>query len=293
MVIIAIISLLLALFMPAVQKVRGTMARTACLNNLRQCGLAVHSFHTTHGHLPPLPRGGTNFPGSPYVHQQVSWQVYALPYVERDELWRLAGDAYANNPDPLSTPHEPVRSAVVRTYGCPADSRVLVNHISDGYLASYTSYLAVTGSGAPSTIDGCFPGRPGIRLTDVRDGTSQTIMVGERPPSASLDAGWWYATHLRTPSFWEFEMTAESGVDPYQSSCGGFSTPGFDGSFGYYFAPGRLDDNCDKYHFWSLHTGGANFLFADGSARFLPYSARPILRNLATRAGSEVVTVPD
>jgi prepilin-type processing-associated H-X9-DG protein len=56
---------------------------------------------------------------------------------------------------------------------------------------------------------------------------------------------------------------------------------------------GRIDNPCDRFHYWSLHPGGANFIFADGSVRFLAYTADPILGALATRAGGEVVTVPD
>lgn len=302
LVVLAIISLLIGLTLPAVQKVRQAAARTACLNNLKQCGLALHNFHATHGHLPPLGRAG-HWPGAPYSRQQVSWHVYALPFIERDDLWRLTGQAYAANSNPLSAPHDQVRSAVVKPFICPIDSRLSAPfRDASGVLASYTSYLAVTGSGPPyltstgigrttdGLTDGCFPGRPGIPLTDIADGSSQTIMVGERPPSASMDAGWWYATHLATPSFWEFEMTAESALDPYNPKCGGYwiSTP-TGGEARYFFAPGGLTDNCSRYHFWSLHPGGANFLFADGSVQFISYSARPIIRLLASRNAGEVI----
>jgi prepilin-type processing-associated H-X9-DG protein len=55
------------------------------------------------------------------------------------------------------------------------------------------------------------------------------------------------------------------------------------------YARGRVDDSCDYNHFWSLHPNGANFLFGDGSVRFLPYTAQAILPALATRSGGEVV----
>ncbi|MBI3407848.1 MAG: DUF1559 domain-containing protein [Planctomycetes bacterium] len=59
----------------------------------------------------------------------------------------------------------------------------------------------------------------------------------------------------------------------------------------YSFSPGSLTEQCDMFHFWSLHSGGANFAFADGSVRFLSYSAAPIMPALATRAGGEVVNL--
>ena len=61
----------------------------------------------------------------------------------------------------------------------------------------------------------------------------------------------------------------------------------------YHFTAGDPNDTCDAFHFWSFHSGGAHFLFCDGSVRFLAYSADPIMPALATRAGGEAVTVPD
>ena len=61
----------------------------------------------------------------------------------------------------------------------------------------------------------------------------------------------------------------------------------------YEYGPGRADNNCDMFHFWSHHSGGGNFLFADGSVHFLSYSAKSVLRALSTRAGGEAVTLPD
>jgi prepilin-type processing-associated H-X9-DG protein len=68
----------------------------------------------------------------------------------------------------------------------------------------------------------------------------------------------------------------------------GSCPPGF-----YSFAPGSLTNQCDMYHFWSPHIGGAYFLFADGSAHFLAYSAASVLPALASRAGGEAVSLPD
>jgi prepilin-type processing-associated H-X9-DG protein len=59
------------------------------------------------------------------------------------------------------------------------------------------------------------------------------------------------------------------------------------------FGFGRTDNPCDRLHLWSLHSNGANFLFADGSVHFLRYSARDVLPALATRAGGEVAALPE
>ena len=60
----------------------------------------------------------------------------------------------------------------------------------------------------------------------------------------------------------------------------------------YEFGPGHINNMCDTFHFWSLHSGGANFAFADGSVQFLSYEAKSVLPALSTRAGGEVVEIP-
>lgn len=288
LVVLTIISLLLGLTLPAVQRARNAAGQTACLNNVKQIGTGLHSFHAAHGFLPPLPRGKSNWQGSRSTVEQIGWHVYLLPFVERDDVWRMAEAAYAQNPDPLSPPHRAAMACVIRPYTCPVDSRLTQAYTDEmGYTAAFTSYLAVTGSYLGKR-DGCFPGRPGIPLTAVTDGTSQTIMVGERPPPAALSAGWWYTTHAARANAWEFEMTAVNPIAP-DNGCPGFAVTTPAGIVtAYIFAPGQVANNCDLYHFWSLHSGGANFLFADGSARLLRYSISPLLVDLASRNGGEI-----
>jgi prepilin-type processing-associated H-X9-DG protein len=125
-----------------------------------------------------------------------------------------------------------------------------------------------------------------VRLADVLDGTSSTLFAGERPPSADLRFGWLYAGggQDRTGSLDSVLGVRERNVavEGNYRGCGSGPFP---------YAPGRLDDPCAAFHFWSLHGGGANFAFADGSVRFLPYSARDLLPALATRAGGEAVAL--
>ncbi len=130
-------------------------------------------------------------------------------------------------------------------------------------------------------------GYPGVRIVDITDGSSQTLIVAERPPPDTLQAGKWY-TWVAVFGVWanrygpDENLVAEGGIVPGDNCAGPFR-----------FGPGRTDNNCDRYHFWSLHPGGGNFAFADGSVHFLRYSAADILPALATRAGGEVVGVPD
>lgn len=174
----------------------------------------------------------------------------------------------------------------MKVYVCPADSRLLVPLTDDyGVAAAYGSYVSIAGARTPDGVLGPYPG---VRFTGVTDGTSQTVMVGERPPPDSLLAGRWYTASqdsrwgmYRGPEATMFVLSPAFVTDP---QCVGPV---------YGFSYGRLDNSCDRYHLWSLHPGGANFAFADGSVRFLPYDAASVLPALATRAGGESVAVPD
>src|SRR5579875_800417 len=122
---------------------------------------------------------------------------------------------------------------------------------------------------------------PGIGFSEITDGLSQTLMVGERPPPDTFQAGRWYTGAL-PPLFVlqgpETGMPVASPANPTDPCKGPFR-----------FGPGRTANPCDRYHFWSLHPGGAHFLFADGSVHFVPYSAVSIMVSLGTRAGGEVI----
>jgi prepilin-type processing-associated H-X9-DG protein len=110
-------------------------------------------------------------------------------------------------------------------------------------------------------------------------------MVGERPPSADLFLGWW------SQNDFDVYLGAANRTQPYSRSGGGANGDVPCERVGpFYFQPGDLRNNCDASHFWSPHPGGGNFLFGDGSTRFLSYTTGPtVLPQLATRAGGEVV----
>jgi prepilin-type processing-associated H-X9-DG protein len=185
------------------------------------------------------------------------------------------------------------QQAAVASFLCPSDARSKPGVSEGGSFAflgdafGLTSYLAVEGSsyesgdgktyanlGLIAPRDGVIYGSSATRMVEIRDGTSNTVLVGERPPMpAGLDWGWWA---------WGPYDSALAAVDnrllPYPD-CAGPAV----------YGPGRVSEPCDALHFWSFHPGGANWLFADGSIHFVRYSAAPVLPALATRAGSESV----
>ena len=339
LVVIAIIGILIALLLPAVQKVREAANRTKCQNDLKQIGLAFHNYHDNNGYLPPATdnslqasRGGSNY------YWGWSWMARILPYVEQDNLWRQA-DTFArtvkDNPWEGGSPTgNPALRTALPVWQCPSDNRVFLAQYVPGQVGkggtgetldvAFTSYLGVSGlrsfniGGRPAppwsdgTIHAFNPAPDGdgndltkVKLSDVIDGLSNTLFVGERPPSKDLVFGWWFAgagepnatnslsgasdvvLGVREQNFVYSNCTqpgqgrGESGVQPQ----------------GYRFHEGDLNNDCDQFHFWSLHPGGANFLMGDGSVHFYSYSiddgsATSVMIALATRAGGEAVEAP-
>lgn len=282
LVVIGIIGVLCGFLLSAVQNVRASAARVKCQNNLRQVGLALHQYHGSWQALPPGTSSGKS--AQPFLN----WHARILPYLEHEALWRQILDAFQDNPDFLYVPPHTNRSVVVSMFVCPSDGRTRVSD-SETAIAN-TTYLGVAGTSVRDA-DGLLFLDSAVRLTSILDGASQTLLVGERPPSPDGGYGWWYAgwgqnkdgafdgimgvQELNRP---------ENDVDAGDPGC----PPG-----PYHFTAGRSTNHCDTFHYWSRHSGGGNFLFADGSVRFMSYSADSIIVSLATRAGGEKVVVPE
>jgi prepilin-type processing-associated H-X9-DG protein/prepilin-type N-terminal cleavage/methylation domain-containing protein len=284
LVVIGIIGVLIALLLPAVQRVRDYAARTKCANNLHQIVLAAHQYHDLAGSFPAGMRDhdGTD----PYLY--MSWLTQLLPYLDQVNLWQLTQSAYAQSPSPFTNPPHVGLDTVIGNFICPSDPRAADVQRSriEGWPVALTCYLGVEGKDL-TTNDGIFFRDSHVRFADIKDGASRTLFAGERPPSADFEYGWWYAGvgQQGTGSAETFLGVVEQDVLPYSMA------PCFpDVVFEY--GPGQITNQCDMLHFWSLHTGGANFAFADGSVRFLSYSAAPLMPALASRAGGETVEAP-
>src|SRR5262249_19229050 len=126
-----------------------------------------------------------------------------------------------------------------------------------------------------------------VRSGEITDGLSNTLMASERPPSTDLRYGYWYAGAGQGVSGSGDMLLGVAEINVLRRGNSSTCPRG-----PYAFSPGDLRNQCDMFHFWSLHSGGAHFLFADGSVKFLSYSAAPILPALASRAGGETVDIP-
>jgi prepilin-type N-terminal cleavage/methylation domain-containing protein/prepilin-type processing-associated H-X9-DG protein len=279
LVVIAIIGVLIALLLPAVQRVRAAAYRVQCANNLKQIGLALHNYHASHRSLPP----GVTSRKDKYPF--MSWNTRLLPFLEQDSLWRLTEAAFAQNPDFRINPPHVGFGTIMPIYSCPADSRTLdlLGFQGGAGMWGATSYLGLEGTNQTGK-DGVLFLDSKIRFADITDGASHTLLVGERPPSANEIFGWWYGGMGQSLDGSADMVLGVQEKNVYEPVC----------PLGpYAFGPGKVQNQCDMFHFWSLHIGGANFLFADGSVHFLTYGAAPIMPALATRSGGEAVDLPN
>lgn len=282
LVVIALVVILMGLLLPAVQKVRAAASRIQCTNKIRQIGLGLHHYHDVHSALPP----GVTTAKRDERWPHMTWLARLLPFVEQDPLWQTTVAAYQHERWPFFNPPHVGFGTPLPLIACPDDGRLLeVDYTHGGYRPGLTSYVGVLGTDYTHT-DGVLFRDSRIRLTDILDGTSTTLAVGERPPSPDRWYGWWYAGHGQAgtgSADMLLGVRERNGGGLYVATCP--RGP-------YHYVPGRLDKQCDVFHFWSLHSGGAHFLFADGAVRFLTYISDPLLPALATRAGREIVELP-
>jgi len=238
LVVIAIIAILIGLLLPAVQKVREAASRLKCQNNLKQMGLAMHTYNDTFNKLPTGWVTTTSNQPSPGW----SWGTLILPQIEQGSMYnQLAPD--------LTTPGTPPVNNLTQTrlaiYRCPSDSGLDTNSLLQSYGSSnYVINREVHGPDASN--------KPAaLAVQTIGDGSSNTILVGERDMVNNIGAVWPARSSVTSASF---EGRPGRGIN--------IPNPNKPPSTG----------PCERLGFNSLHTGGVNFLFGDGAVRFISQS---------------------
>ncbi len=285
LVVLAIVAVLLALLLPAVQKARESASRLSCQNNLMQIGLALHQFHDAYTVFPsnggwdgketipdvygkptyvftkdndlPAPfYWGVGMPGSLPSQQLGSWAYSILPYMEQQNVYEQRAWMDA-----------------MKSYICPSRRAAIAQPaVSDEY-GTYWGGGWVWGKIDYAGNRLLFPNRPYVRsIREITDGTSQTILVGEKSMAPQdYDSGTWYWDE---PFFTGgSDGTVRSGSRVLQDARG--------------LAQGRQF----RFNWGSPHTAGAQFFFADGSVRQLTYAtSQNVVAALLTPSGGEAVS---
>ncbi len=281
LVVVSIVIILISLLLPAVQLVRAGARRISCQNNLKQIALGLHSFHDTFKSFPPGHRSNRHRDRLLYS----GWTLSVLPFVEQPTLFELAKKSYLDSPNPFNPPHVGLRR-VVPLFGCPDDGRIYTEQTAEksGTIVALTSYLGVAGESAYDFRNGLFFQDSRRNMKDVTDGISNTLMIGERPPSTNYQYGWWYSGvgQALTGSADLVLGVREPNMLPVET--GSACSPGQ-----YHFESSAFSNQCGMFHFWSSHSGGANFALVDGSVRLISYSADRIMPALASCNEGEVL----
>lgn len=288
LVVIAIIGVLVSLILPAVQQAREAARRSQCKNNLKQIGVALHNYVDAHRVLPPgyvsLFDASGNDTGPGW-----GWAAMLLPQLEQSPAY----NAINFNVGIEQPANQISRLAVLPMLLCPSDNPasfwpamspdpVTGAPVSMICNVASANYVGMFGTSEPGVDgEGLFFRNSRIRLSDITDGTSQTIAVGER--SHRLGEATWTgsvtgAVLAGDPSDGIGRSRAEDGAGMVLGHIGEGVTPG--------------NPAADANQFYSVHAGGGvHFLFADGHVSFInrSFDYHSYLA-LATRAGGEVIS---
>jgi prepilin-type N-terminal cleavage/methylation domain-containing protein/prepilin-type processing-associated H-X9-DG protein len=284
LVVIAIIAVLIGLLLPAVQKVRDAAARSQCQNNLHQIAIACHAYENANGRFPPgvnLPGADTNPGGWDIAPDSSRWfglHVALFPYHEQDNL-RNSLTLTVPNPHSVNcVGQNSVGATAVKNLVCPSDAAMPTPAVgNDGTLYfGLVSYGGNAGTSATTTVgtsslkNGIFYMNSSIRISDVKDGTSGTLLFGERSrlnlpaTSSSVSLGGWA---------WCNQFAQEDNTMNASEPIEGIALH-------------------DLNQFGSQHSGGSisNFAFCDGSVKSISKNISIVIfQRIASRNDGKVV----
>jgi prepilin-type N-terminal cleavage/methylation domain-containing protein/prepilin-type processing-associated H-X9-DG protein len=331
LVVIAIIAILIGLLLPAVQKVREAASRMSCQNNLKQLGLACHNYHDTYGKLPLGRKSLGNTQGAAiatYTTDPIILNhhglLYLLPYIEQNNLYArfnlnaatgnfMASQVFGypitpgsvlSTPNAITSGNAALASTQIKTLLCPSDGgnkfipRGSVHYSPDGTArqveAVKTNYDFIAQAQGVNRYNWWRNTSTGTRyifgensdttLVTITDGTSNTLMMGEQ--TLELFNG--------VTSAWAYAGWVSVGIDPVGAWNVTFPAQGLN-IWNYNNSTNALNNKPGRRASWynaaSLHPGGVNFVFADGSVRFLPQTIDiPTLTRLSRMADGEVIS---
>jgi prepilin-type N-terminal cleavage/methylation domain-containing protein/prepilin-type processing-associated H-X9-DG protein len=286
LVVIAVIGVLIALLLPAVQASRESARKTQCINNLRQIGLALHNHIDAKKSLPAgyvsgvIKNGDDSGPGW-------AWGAYLMPFIEQSPLFDLIDAKLAVNSYAMSA----LRLKTVPGFICPSDSGVQPVIDIPAYITRTTickmasaSYIGSAGTVRPTCklcrdeFDGVFGRNHPIEPRELEDGLSNTLAIGERATDWSNAALWGVVPN----------SILLDNQRPGKFAAGPAYVLGTTFKDGFNICTDEtIDADSTSYaeSFGSVHPGGCNFAFCDGSVRFVFDSVEPAVMNaLATRS---------
>ncbi len=289
LVVIAIIAVLIGILLPAVQKVREAANKNQCINNLKQIGLGLQSQHDTQHQFPPGYTSGVSTWGTDNGPGW-GWAAYLLPQIEQENLYKSIDFTMPIEAPAMAVP----RTTLIKTYLCPSDTAPnepfpVGPRGNSGLLVSTTcavapaNYVGNFGIGEPGVDgEGVFFRGSKIRIADITDGTSHTILVGER-------------SFYHAESTWVGAVTgANQGPTPgsplpiQESNASNFVLAHTGETFKGPAYPEEAN------HFTSRHVGTGNYVFADGHVSSLSGSTTyAIYKALSTRSGGEAISQGD
>lgn len=283
LVVIAIIGVLVALLVPAVQQAREAARRTQCKNNLKQIGLALHNYHDEFVRFPPGYVSNFDSSGTD-TGTGWGWGALVLTQLAQTNLQATINFNQAIEAPINATP----RVAPLTVYLCPSDTvkpkwpAVMRDSTGNPTITicdvSSSNYVAVFGVTEPGIDgEGVFFRNSNIGLRDIQDGSSSTLLVGER-------------TQYTCEATWVGSVTGARIYPPPGSLAMPFIQHASGMTLGHTIEGGPNAVGTECNNFSSRHTGGAHFVFADGHTQFISTNInRATFQALSTRAGSETI----